>query len=108
MRQIKRQVIRSLVILACTLPWTATEAQEKFKQAGVIGKIGYGSFTLHEKGKYQLAPGAQFSISGTASGNETRRGMNDLRAGDFIAVHGRTRGDVHYVDLVVYYPLESE
>lgn len=108
MTQFKRHIIRSLVILACALPWTVTEAQEKFKQAGVIGKIGYGSLTLHEKGSYKLAPGARFGTSGKNEDKVARRQLDDLRAGDFVVIEGRRLGDVRYVDLVVYYSLEEE
>ncbi len=104
MNQIKRQFIRILVILACALPWAAAEAEEKFHEAGIIGKVGYGgsSFTLHEKGSYTLAPGAEFRVHG----NGAR--PSELKPGDFVVVVGRTRGDVNYVDQIVYHPLEAE
>ncbi len=103
MRQTKRQFIRFLVILACALPWAGAEAQQKFKQAGVIGSISYDSFTLHAKGTYRLAPGALIYIAGKAGAR-----MSDLKAGDFVSVNGRTLGDVHYVDSITRLHLEAE
>ena len=101
MKQIKRQFIRFLVILACALSWAGAEAEQKFKQAGVIGAISYDSFTLHEKGKYRLAPGARIQA-------RTGSRMSDLKPGDFVIVEGRTLGEVNYVDGIFYQHLEAE
>ena len=109
MNQIKRQFIRCLVILACALPWAGAQAQaqEQFNEAGVIGSISYDSFTLHTKGKYTLAPGAQVWVVGNA-GKRVRARIGDLDPGDFVSVAGRKLGDVNYVDLVAEHQFEAE
>ena len=98
MRTFNRLFAPAMLIAALMLPWATAEALETFERGGLITEIGYETFTVGGQ-KYRIAPGAKLQ-----SFDASRKSFSDFKKGDQIIFQGKILNNVHYVDVIFFYP----
>ena len=102
MMRVKKSLLGLFLVACLAFSTRPVFAVENFEQAGPIGSIGQGRFTV-ESQEYRIAPGAKLR-----SFDPNRRRLSDFRNGDVIIFMGKVVNGVYFVDLIVYHaPLPS-
>ena len=96
MKQLKRGIAFSMIIMASLLPWSSVQAMEIFEKAGVIAEVGYDMMTVFGQ-NYRIVPSTKL-----VSSDPGRKKFTDFKRGDQVWFKGFVLDGVFYVDTIVY------